>query len=185
MVVAYLAFVAAYVALVSLRDDGPAVVDALMTVLLTSAAFLALGALVLVVGFTLWKGHTALVHWNFFTQDMSTVDAASPLSVGGVGHALVGTLWTVGIAVVLTVPIGIVTAVYLDETRTGPARFVRPVVQAMTALPTILAGLFIYASLILTLGFQKSGLAAGLALSVMMLPYIIRASELALRLDIH
>ena len=72
------------------------------------------------------------------------------------GHALVGTLWMVGIAVVLTVPIGLVAAVYLDVTRSRPARFFRTVVEAMTALPSILAGLFIYASWILALGFQHS-----------------------------
>ena len=98
------------------------------------------------------------------------------------GHALVGTVWTVGIAVILTVPIGLVAAVYLDVTRSRPARFFRTVVEAMTALPSILAGLFIYASWILAFGFGRSGLAAALALSVMMLPYIIRGADLALRL---
>ena len=98
------------------------------------------------------------------------------------GHAIVGTLWMIGIAVVLTVPVGLVAAVYLDMTRTRPSRAFRTVVEAMTALPSILAGLFIYALWILTLGNQKSGLAAALALSVMMLPYMIRASDLALRL---
>ena len=98
------------------------------------------------------------------------------------GHALVGTVWMVGIAVVLTVPIGLVAAVYLDMTRSRSSRFFRTVVEAMTALPSILAGLFIYASWILAFGFQRSGLAAALALSVMMLPYIVRAADLALRL---
>ena len=79
-------------------------------------------------------------------------------------------------------PIGLVAAVYLDVTRSRPARFFRTVVEAMTALPSILAGLFIYASWILAFGFGRSGLAAALALSVMMLPYIIRAADLALRL---
>jgi len=182
LVVSYVVFLATYMVLVSLRADGPAVVDAAMTVLLCSAAVIALGALAAVVGFTLWKGHDALVHSNFYLHDMSTVDAKSPLTVGGVGHALVGTVLEVGIAVVLTVPIGLVTAVYLDQTNSRPARFVRTIVQAMTALPTILAGLFIYALFILTLGFQKSGLAAGLALGVMMLPYLIRTAEIVLLL---
>jgi phosphate transport system permease protein len=97
-------------------------------------------------------------------------------------HALVGTLWMVGIAVVLTVPVGLVAAVYLDVTRSRPARFFRTVVEAMTALPSILAGLFIFSSWILLFGFGRSGLAAALALSVMMLPYIIRAADLSLRL---
>src|ERR1700676_4987477 len=88
----------------------------------------------------------------------------------------------VSIAVVLTVPLGLVAAVYLDVTRSRSARGFRTAVEAMTALPSILAGLFIYASWILTFGFQRSGLAAALALSVMMLPYVIRAADLALRL---
>ena len=95
---------------------------------------------------------------------------------------LVGTLWMIGIALVMTVPVGLVAAVYLDMTRSRPSRLFRSIVEAMTALPSILAGLFIYAAWILTLGFQRSGLAAALALSVMMLPYMIRAADLALRL---
>ena len=91
-------------------------------------------------------------------------------------------MWLVGIATVLTVPIGLVAAVYLDMTRTRSARLFRTMVEAMTALPSILAGLFIYASWILTFGFGHSGFAAALALSVMMLPYVIRAADLSLRL---
>ncbi|WP_141726160.1 PstA family ABC transporter permease, partial [Actinacidiphila rubida] len=64
----------------------------------------------------------------------------------------------------------------------GYARLVRTVVEAMTALPSIVAGLFIYATVILILGYDKSGLAAGLALSLMMLPIIIRASDVVIRL---
>ena len=182
VLIAYAAFVATYGVLVSLSEDGPAVRDAVMTVLMATCAVVAFGALALVVVFTLLKGWSALRHWNFYTQDMSKAGPLSPLTVGGMGHALVGTVWTVGIAVILTVPIGLVAAIYLDVTRTRPARFFRTVVEAMTALPSILAGLFIYASWILAFGFQRSGLAAAFALSVMMLPYIIRAADLALRL---
>lgn len=184
VVLAYMTFFAAYLALVSLRADGPGVVDAAMTILFSSAAVIALCGLGVVVGFTIWKGHAALVHSNFYLHDMSTVSVSppSPLTVGGVGHALVGTVLTVGIAVVLTVPLGLVAAVYLDQTQSRPARFVRTIVEAMTALPTILAGLFVYALFILTLGLQESGLAAGLALGVMMLPYLVRTAQLVLQL---
>ncbi len=182
VIVAYLAFVVIYGVLVSLSDDAPVVLDAVMTVLMATCAVLALGALAVVVVFTVARGWAALRHLNFYTQDMSRAGPLQPLTVGGMGHALVGTVWMVGIAVVLTVPIGLVAAVYLDMTRSRPARFFRTVVEAMTALPSILAGLFIYASWILAFGFGRSGLAAALALSVMMLPYIIRAADLALRL---
>ena len=180
--VAYVAFLVVYAVLVSLEDEAPVVRDAVMTVLMATCAVIAFGALGTVVFFTLAKGWAALRHVNFYTQDMSKAGPLAPLTQGGMGHALVGTVWMVGIAVVLTVPLGLLGAVYLDVTRGRPSRFFRTVVEAMTALPSILAGLFIYAAWILEFGFGRSGLAAALALSVMMLPYIIRASDLALRL---
>jgi len=182
VIVAYVAFMAAYAVLVGLSDDGPAVVDAVMTVLMASTAVLAFGALALVVVYTIGRGWPALVHTNFYRQDMSTAGPLAPLTKGGMAHALVGTVWMVGIAVILTVPIGLISAVYLDMTRSRPARLFRTLVEAMTALPGILAGLFIYALWIITLGNGRSGLAAALSLSVMMLPYIIRAADLSLRL---
>jgi phosphate transport system permease protein len=182
VIVGYVAFLVVYAVLVSVTEDRPAIVDAVMTVLMASTAALAFAALGLVVFYTLGRGWAALVHTNFYTEDMSTAGPLAPLTKGGMAHALVGTLWMVGIAVVLTVPLGLLSAVYLDMTRSRPARLFRTMVEAMTALPSILAGLFIYALWILTLGNGRSGLAAALALSVMMLPYIIRAADLALRL---
>jgi phosphate transport system permease protein len=181
-IVAYVLFVVTYAVLVSLTEDHPAVTDAVMTVLMASTAVLAIGALAIVIFFTLARGWGALIHLNTYTQDLSSAGPTAPLTKGGIGHAIVGTLWMIGIAVVLTVPVGLVAAVYLDMTRSRPSRMFRTVVEAMSALPSILAGLFIYALWILTLGNQHSGLAAALALSVMMLPYMIRASDLALRL---
>ncbi|MGA2520641.1 MAG: phosphate ABC transporter permease PstA, partial [Acidimicrobiales bacterium] len=180
--VAWGIFLVVYGVLVSLREDGPAVRDAVMTAVFTSAAVVAVVALAAVVTFTLQRGRHALVHANFYTTDMSTAGPTAPLTKGGVAHALVGTLWQIGIAIVLSVPLGLVCAVYLDQTRTRFSRFVRTVVEAMTALPTILAGLFIFAFWIIILGFQQSGLAAALALSIMMIPYMVRTSDLVLRL---
>jgi phosphate transport system permease protein len=180
--VAYVVFLIIYAVLVSLREDDLAVRDAVMTVFLSSAALIAFSALGVVIFYTIWRGAPALHHLNFFHEDMSKAGPLAPLTVGGVAHALVGTLWQIGIALVLAVPLGISCAVYLDQTRSRFSGFVRTIVNAMTAFPSILAGLFIYAFWILTLGFQFSGLAAGLALSIMMLPYIIRTSDLVFRL---
>jgi phosphate transport system permease protein len=182
VVVAYLLFVVIYAVLVSLSDRGPVVRDAVMNVLITSCAVLAFGALAIVVFFTLYRGWAALRHLNFYSQDMSKAGPLSPLTTGGMGAALLGTVLEVGIATLITVPVGLVAAIYLDMTRSRPSRFFRTVVEAMTALPSILAGLFIFASWILVFGFGRSGFAAALALGVMMLPYVIRAADLALRL---
>jgi phosphate transport system permease protein len=82
---------------------------------------------------------------------------------------------------VLTVPLGIGCAIYLTEVGGRGARLVRTVVESMTALPSIVAGLFILVTVILFVGLPRSGLAAALAISVMMLPIIARASEVVLR----
>jgi phosphate transport system permease protein len=182
LVVFYLAFVAVYAVLVSLSDDGPAVRDKIATAVLWSIATLVMVSLVWIILFTLIRGWAAVHHTNFFSTDLSQAGPLSPLTVGGLEHAMVGTLWMIGIALVLTVPLGLACAVYLNEVGGRLSRFVRTITVAMTALPSIVAGLFIYIAWIVTLRFEHSGLAAALALSVMMLPIIIRAADLVLRL---
>jgi len=95
--------------------------------------------------------------------------------------AVVGSLIEVGIAIAITLPLGVGAAVYMTEVGGRLARMVRTVVEAMTALPSIVAGLFIYTVLIVYTGFPRSGLAAALAISVMMLPIIARAADVVLR----
>ena len=182
VVVAFVLYVAVYAALASLTERNTAVVDKVMSVLFSSAAVVAFFALASVILYVLIRGWSALKHANFFTQDMSSTGPLDPLTQGGIAHAIVGTLIMMSIALVITVPLGIACAVYLNETRGKVTNLVRTVVTAMTALPSILAGLFIFATFILILGFSFSGLAASLAISIMMLPVIIRASDVVLRL---
>ena len=100
----------------------------------------------------------------------------------GCSTPLVGTLQQVGIAVLISVPLSIVTAVYLNEVRGRFRRYVRILVDAMSGLPSIVAGLFIYATVVLALGWGFSGFAASLALSMLMLPLITRTTEEVLRI---
>ena len=182
-VLAYLLFLIFYgvVGLV-MEQDGRTVCDRLASVAVHSVAVLALFALLFVVGFTFWRGREALAHLNFFTRDMQLAGPLDPLSAGGILHAAVGTLIELTTALLITVPLGLTCAAYLNESTGRLARFVRTVVEAMTALPAILGGLFVLALFILTFGLVKSGLAAGLAISVMMLPIVIRASDVVIRL---
>lgn len=182
VVVAYLVFLATYALLVWTSEARLVVVDKLMTAVLASAAALAGVALLSVVSFTLWKGRAALTHVNLYWQDMSETGPADPLSRGGIAHAIVGTLLELGVALLVTVPLGLACAIFLNETRSRAASLVRTVVNAMTALPSVLAGLFIFATWILILGFERSSLAASLAISIMMLPIVIRSSDVVLRL---
>jgi len=182
VVVAWLAFLAVYAVLVSMDESRPVVVDKVMSTVMVSVWALAVAALASVIVFTLWKGKDALLTANLYTEDMSLAGPADPITVGGISHAIVGTLIIIGIAIMLTVPLGLACAVFLNEMHNRFAQFVRTVVDAMTALPSILAGLFIFATWILILGFQRSGMAAAIAVSIMMLPIIIRSADVVLRL---
>ena len=182
VVVSYLLFLLFYVMLTSFSGQREEIKDRVVTVLLYSAGVILVGSLLFVVVFTLIRGSSALPHINFFTQTMEFAGPLDGLDIGGIIHAIVGTLIQIGIALLITIPLGITTAVFLNEIGGRFAKFVRTISDAMTALPSIVAGLFIFSALIRTGVLQKSGLAAALAISVMMLPIIIRASDVVLRL---
>lgn len=182
IVVAFLAFLLFYALLVSISGDWREVVDRVMTVVLASAGVILFSALLFVVMFTLVRGWPALMNLNFFFQDMEFAGPLDGLDVGGIANAIVGTLIQIGIALAISIPLGIVTALFLNEIGGRFAKFVRTIVDAMTALPSIVAGLFIYSAFILVFTNQRSGFAAALAITVMMLPIIIRASDVVLRL---
>jgi phosphate transport system permease protein len=182
ILIAYFFFIAIYAVLVSLDESKAAIKDRVAATIIHSIAFLMLMALVFVVVFTVARGWQALVNLNFYTQDMSGAGPLDPLDMGGILHAIVGTLIIIAIALVIVIPLGLACAVFLNEMPGPFARLVRTITEAMTALPSIVAGLFIYASLILIFGVQKSGLAAALAISVMMLPIMIRSADVVLRL---
>ncbi|MBO1902831.1 phosphate ABC transporter permease PstA [Leucobacter weissii] len=181
-IVAFLSFLAVYSYLVRLGAGWQEVKDRIATTLFVSAAVILVGALLFVISYALIRGSEALPHLNFFTQDMELAGPLDPLDVGGILHAILGTLIQISIALAITIPLGVLTALYLNEVGGRFARFVRTIADAMTALPSIVAGLFIYAAVILLITNQRSGFAAALAITVMMLPIVIRASDVVLRL---
>jgi len=182
VLLAYAVFLGVYVLLVSFDESGPAVRDRAAAVVVQSLAVVVLAALLFIVGFTLFRGRSALPHLNLVTQDLQSTGPLDPVTVGGIKHGIVGTLEQIGLALLYTVPLGITCAVFLNEVPGRFSRFVRTVVEAMTALPSIVAGLFVFAALILALGVPKSGFAASVAISVEMLPIVIRAADVVLRL---
>lgn len=177
----YLVFVGVQWLVVRDRDGRVAASDRLASIVMTTAGLALLAALVLIVGYTVARGWTAL-RPRFFLQDQRFVGSLSKATEGGGAHAIVGTLEQVGLAMVLSVPLGVATAVFLNEVGGRLARPVRLIVDAMSAIPSIVAGLFIYAVFLLSLGYRQSGLAAALALSVLMLPTVTRTAEVVLRL---
>jgi len=178
----YATFLALYALVSWLEAPGTLVRDRLVTVVVHSLALVAMIALASVIIYTVGRGSAALHHLNFFTQDMVQAGPLQPLTVGGIEHAIIGTLWMIFIALAICIPLGLTCAVFLTEVPGRLSRFVRTLTEAMTALPSIVAGLFIYATLILSLGFNQSGFAASLAISVMMLPIIIRSADVVIRL---
>jgi phosphate transport system permease protein len=178
----YLTFLVLYAAIARLQWNRREVSHRVTTVAFGTGGTI---TIVIVIGLVLYafaRGFTAIRHLNFFTQSMAFAGPLSSLSVGGVLHAMAGTGEQIGLATLFAVPLALATALFLAEVGGALARPVRIIVEAMTALPDIIAGLFVYALFILTLGLQKSGLAAALALMVTMMPIIARASEVVLRL---
>ena len=142
----------------------------------------ALGAVVTVMPiasiiFTVLKKGLPGIHLSLFTTDMSLATPTDPIAAGGLLHAITGTVTMVVLALILSVPIGILTALYLTEIKgkfAGPIRFL---VQAMSGVPSIVAGLFILSAVIYPITKSYSALMGSLALSILMIPTIARTSE--------
>jgi phosphate transport system permease protein len=182
VVVTWALFVLYYTLLVSFDEDQPTVRDRVSAVVVQSLGALVLIALLFVIGYTFFKGWPALRHLNFYTQDGKLSGPLSPLTESGALHAIVGTLIEIVISMGIAIPLGLLAAVFMNEVPGRYARFVRTVVDAMTAMPDILAGLFIFATLILILGLRQCGFAAGCALGITALPIVCRAADVVLRL---
>ena len=177
----YGSFLFMYGTVTALSHPRAIVTERLVTVTLYLAAAVVIAALASTVIYTFSEGWRAFVHTNFFVHDMSAVSPTSALNQGGILHAMVGTVIEVGIAIAVSVPLGVGTAVYMTEVGGRGSKLVRTIVEAMTALPEILAGLFIYVVLIVGFGLPKSGIAVSAAMAVTMVPIIARAGEVALR----
>ncbi|MFL6138631.1 MAG: phosphate ABC transporter permease PstA [Frankiaceae bacterium] len=132
-------------------------------------------ALVLVLAFVIARGAKHLSS-TFLTHSMAQV---GPNDVGGGAyHAIIGTLEQVLLASVISVPLGLAAAIYLTEYGHGwLPRTIRFFVDVMTGIPSIVAGLFIYAFWTLFLHRGFSGLGGALALAVLMLPVVVRSAE--------
>ncbi|ABL80439.1 MULTISPECIES: phosphate ABC transporter permease PstA [unclassified Nocardioides] len=155
--------------------------DRVAGAVVTAGAMLVGAALLSAIVFVVIRGREPLTHLNFLVEDMSGVGPKDPFDHGGILHAVTGSLIELGIGIAITLPLGIGTAVFMTEVGGRFARVVRTVVEAMTALPSIVAGLFVYTVFIVALGYPRSGLAAALAIAVMMLPIIARAADVVLR----
>jgi phosphate transport system permease protein len=154
--------------------------DRVATSLVWVAFLLAVIPLVSLIWETISRGVKVLDVY-FLTHSMGVVATTEP--GGGIYHAILGTLEQVGIAAVISVPIGVLTAIYLVEYGRGRlAKAVTFFVDVMTGIPSIVAGLFILSTWILILGMGPSGFAGAMALTILMLPVVVRSTEEMLKL---
>ena len=153
----------------------------LATTLFATAFAIAIVPLVWVLYTVVERGFTAVVRQGWWTKSLSGV--LPDQFAGGVYHAIYGTVLQAGIAALMSVPLGIMAAIYLVEYGTGTfAKITTFMVDILAGVPSIVAALFIFALWISTLGFPQSAFAVSLALVLLMLPVVVRNTEEMLKL---
>jgi len=118
----------------------------------------------------------------FVTQNMREAALFDPIGKGGILHAILGTLMLIAIAIIFSVPMGILTALYLTEIKGKAAGLIQFLVQAMSGVPSVVASLFIYAAIILNTPLRSSAFLGGLALTILMVPTVTRTAQEVLNL---
>ncbi|MGH3830203.1 MAG: phosphate ABC transporter permease PstA [Pseudonocardiaceae bacterium] len=173
-------YIAAQTAVSGLVEGWRRAKDRLATSIVVACSCAAILPLAAVLGFTVVKG-VVVLNGSFLTHTMRGV--AEQDADGGIYQAIIGTLEQVGLASLMAVPFGLLVAIYLVEYSSGRlGRVVSFFVDVMTGLPSIVAGLFIFALWILALGRDFSGFAGSLALAIIMLPTVVRSAEEMLKI---
>ena len=178
----YVSFVVSYLFvsfLFGLRHDTVKAIDKVMTTLVCAGFFTAFIPWVSIL-FTVFKRGAEAVYWGFFTTDMSVTSGDDELTMGGLSHAIVGSGIILLIASLIAIPFGIITAVYITEVKGKLSGLVRVMIQSMSGVPSIVAGLFVFTVMVTGKGF--SAISGAVALSILMLPTVARTAEEVLKL---
>lgn len=191
VLVAYAAFLLLFALVTTDRLGRLVGTDRVATVAISTATVVLLIPLVWLVGYVVYRGLPAL-RPSFFTEDLAGIGGTAKATEGGGKHAIVGTLQQVALALLVTVPLAVSCAVFLNESRSRFRRPVRIVVDAMSGLPSVVAGLFVFAVFILPYStreplfgwriFGYNGFMASLALAMIMVPTVTRTVDVVLRL---
>ena len=155
--------------------------DQVAKVAFFSAFLLTLVPLVWVLWTVISRGYKALLSVDWYTHSMKGLLPED--FGGGVYHALYGTIVQALIAAVISVPLGVMCAIYLVEYGRGRfATITTFMVDVLSGVPSIVAALFVFAAWIATLGFPQSAFAVSLALVLLMVPVVVRSTEEMLKL---
>lgn len=182
----FVSYVAIYAVIARQRHGTLELKDRLATLLVTSGTLLALLPLGLVLFYVLRRGlpvvFTRFPSFSFLRQDMRHFGPNDPPAMAGMKQAVIGSVEQVLIATAATAPLGVLAATYINEVGGRFAQMVRNVAAAMTGLPSVIAGLLVYSVWVMPMKTKGySGLAAAIALSVVMLPTVVRTAEEVLR----
>ncbi len=151
--------------------------DRLFLILIGVLSLTALIPLIFILGY-IFRNGIRVINWDFLTQLPQPVGEET---AGGIVHALVGTIIIIGLSFFLAVPFGIGTGVYLSENRnTRFSVIVRLCVDLLMGVPSIVVGIIAYAWIVRFQGF--SALAGSIALSILMIPMVVRGTEETLNL---
>ncbi len=148
-----------------------------MSIFVFICGILALLPLLAVLSYVIFKGFSSFSITSLTQLPPPAYDTTG----GGFGNAIVGTIVMVGIASLLTIPLGILAAIYLTEFSSNRvSRWIRFATNVLSGVPSILAGVFAYGTVVALFGF--SAIAGGMALAILMLPIVVRTTDEALQL---
>ncbi len=161
------------------------ILDRCLTITTTIFAIIAILPLILVIGYILFKGGSQ-INLSLFTQ-LPEPPGDDLLSAGGIGNAFIGTILVTFIAAIIAIPVGVGGGIYLAEYSTGGAfsQFIRFGTNVLSGVPSIIAGVSVYGVIVSTkilFGSNFSALAGGIALSILMLPTVIKTTDEGLKL---
>ncbi|MGH7733830.1 MAG: phosphate ABC transporter permease PstA, partial [Gemmatimonadales bacterium] len=181
---AFAAFALIYGVVSRTRHGMERAKDRLATLFIWAGSFVAMLPLLFIMWWLVAKGLSVVVadFPHFLVSDSSAAGPRNPVTDAGVGAAIVGSLEQVAIATAVAAPLSILTATFLNESTGVLARVVRQVVDAMTGTPEIIAGLFVYLLWVQPRHTNgQSGVAASMALGIMMIPFVTRGAQEVLK----
>ena len=155
--------------------------DWIAATIITLGFILAVIPVISILATTIIKGSAGL-RPQIFVNTMASASYSDPLSKGGLLHAIIGTLYLILIATIISLPLSILTALYLTEIKGRAATLIQFLIQAMSGVPSVVAGVFIYAAILLTTHLRGSTFIGALPLAILMIPTVTRTAQEVLNL---
>jgi phosphate transport system permease protein len=161
--------------------NGKGLKDSIAAIVIFAGFLLVIAPVISILVTTIIKGSAGL-RPHIFTHTMAATSYSDPLSKGGLLHAIIGSLYLIVIATAISLPLSLLTALYLTEIKGRASNFIQFLVQAMSGVPSVVAGVFIYAAILLTTHLRGSTFIGALPLAILMIPTVTRTAQEVLNL---